>query len=199
MSVSSSRRSSSEKLRSTLSRPAMANRPTQPASPWSGATTPVSMPRPRKYSRWAESRMRSVSTGPLSPRAQASEALGQRLVDRLEHAPPAVTVERRARGAVGLCGEQDELDGAHPEGRGGPGQQRLQLGHDLGRARERAGGLVEELELRVAAALREVGAVGGHQQHGRRHQQQAALRAGRDDGGDGKRKAGVAQRRRSSS
>ena len=73
-------------------------------------------------------------------------------------------------------------------------KQRLELRHDLGRARERARGLVEELELSVAATLREVGAVGGHQQHGRRHQKQAALGAGGHDSGDGEREAGVAER-----
>ena len=130
------------------------------------------------------------------PGGKRAKALGQRLLDRLEHAPAAVTVERGARGAVGLRGEEDELDGADAEGRGRPGQQRLQLRNDLGRARERARGLVEELELRVAAALREVGAVGGHQQDGRRHQQQPALGASRHDGGDRECKTGVAERDR---
>ena len=130
---------------------------------------------------------------PAESRCQRAQALGQRLVDRLEHAPAAVTVERGARGAVGLRGEEDELDGAHPERRRGPGQQGLELGDDLGRAGQRASGLVQELELRVAAPLREVGAIRGHQQNGGRHQQQAALGASRHHGGDRERETGVAE------
>jgi hypothetical protein len=84
---------------------------------------------------------------------ERAEALRERLVDRLEHLARAVAGERGASRAVRLSGEQDEVHGLHAEGGGGAGQQGLELGHDLGGPRQRARGLVQELELRVAAAL----------------------------------------------
>ena len=68
----------------------------------------------------------------------------------------------RAWCAAGRClgREQDDLGDLGAEGLDRAGQQPLERDDDLGRARERAGRLVEELEALVALALGGVGAVG---------------------------------------
>ena len=152
------------------------------------------MSRERKYSRRATSCVRSVSTGPARPRGQRAQALGERLVDRLEHPALAVAVQRRARRAVRLGRKENEVHRADAEGRGGPREERLELGDDLRGARQRARGLVEELELGVAATLGEVGPVCRHQQDRGRDEEQAALGPGGHDGRDCQREAGVAER-----
>ena len=151
------------------------------------------MPRERKYWRsprsWTPVRLDRAGQAA----GERAQALGERLVDRLEHPAEPFAVERGACRAVRLGGEEHEVDRADAEGRGGACEQRLELGHDLGRARQRAGRLVEELELGVAAALGQVGAVGRHEQHRGRHEQEAADRARGDHGGDRQREAGVAE------
>ena len=99
VSVSRRRRSSSVKLRSTLSRPEIENSPTQPDSPWSGATTPFSMPRERKYWRSARSWTRCVSTGPVRPPASVRRlsASGSSIGSSIRRSPSRLSEERAER------------------------------------------------------------------------------------------------------
>ena len=157
------RRSSSQKSRTTPKRLASMIVPIMRVSPGSIATIAWRTPRVLAGS-GAGARLpnggRERATG-LVGVDQRAQLLGDRGVDRLHHRhawSPGPCVVRS--GGLPSEREQDDLGDLGAERLERAGEQALERVDDLGRARERAVRLVEELEPLVALALGDVGAVG---------------------------------------
>ena len=90
------------------------------------------------------------------------------LLDGLHRLGDPADAERRAQRRLRAGAEEDDLRRLHAEGLARALEQVDQRGLDVGRAAERAGDAVEELERLVLVVLGEVGAVGEDQDRGGR-------------------------------
>ena len=121
-----------------------------------GHAAPVEVaaqPLRRERAREADARRRSASTS-----ARRSRRHGR--VHGLHHLLVVAGAERGAQRRAAVGAEQDDLGHLGAERLERALQQALEREHDLRRARERARGLVQELEPLVALPLHQVGAVG---------------------------------------
>ena len=109
---------------------------------------------------------------------QRAQLVGDRGVDRLHDVAGVAGPVRGAQRRVGLGREQDDLGDLGAERLQRAVEQPLERDDDLGRARQRARRLVEELEALVALALGGVGAI-GEEDGDERDDEQRAARAGR--------------------
>lgn len=123
-----------------------------------------------------------------------AQLVGDRRVERLHHVARIAGSERRAQRGVALGREQDDLGDLGAERLDRAGEQPLERDDDLGRARQRAGRLVEELEALVALALGGVGAVGQEDGHERDDEQRQRAHVVGDDHGAGEPEARVRRR-----
>ena len=106
-----------------------------------------------------------------APLEQVTHLVGDLGVDRLHQLAVAAGPHQGAQRRILLGAEQDDLGQLGPEGLHRAHQESFERVGYLARARQRAVGLVEELEALVALALGQVGAVGREQRH-RGHEQQ---------------------------
>ena len=195
-SVSTSRSSSPLKLRSTPTRSPSTSRPTTRLSPRSATSTPLRRPRSAHQSRRSGSSTDSSDTTPAwrSAKPRSRSTICSSSVSSICLRSPGPRVER----SEGPNSAENSTSSATSTRKALARalEQHLQLGHDLRRARQRAGGLVQELQLGVAAALGHVRAVGEDQHRRRQQQEQRGGGADRVDGGGRQRQAAVDRRRR---
>ena len=112
---------------------------------------------------------------------EGPQLAGHDRVHRLHHLLVVPGPQGGPQRWVALGAEQHDLGHLRPERLERALQQALQRQHHLGRARERAGRLVQELEPLVALALHQVGAVGQVDDERRHGQQRDRPRVGRHD------------------
>ncbi len=122
---------------------------------------------------------------------QRAQLVGDRGVDRHHLVAHVAGAVRGAQRRVALGGEQDDLGDLGAERLDRAREQALERADDLRRARQRARGLVEELEALVALALGGVGAVGEEDGDERHDQQRQRARVVDDDHGGGEAEARV--------
>ena len=167
-SVSSSRRSSWSNERTTPKRLASMIAPITRSSPGQRRDHRVGHPARLQVALQAAAAERPVERDRAAAALeQVAHLVGDLGVDRLHQLAVAAGPEQGAQRRILLGAEQDDLGQLGAERLERADQQAFQRVGDLARARQRAVGLVEELEALVALALGQVGAVGGEQRHRR--------------------------------
>ena len=101
----------------------------------------------------------SSATAPSEPAAQARSAAAAAASTRRHRLAGGARAEAGAQRRAAVGGEEDDLGLLGAEGLERALEQALERDRDLGRLRQRPVGLVEELDLLVALALVDVGAV----------------------------------------
>ena len=122
---------------------------------------------------------------------QRQQLVGDRGLDRRHDVARVARAVGGAQRRVALGGEQHDLRDLGAERLDRAREQALEGADDLGRARERAGRLVEELEALVALALGGVGAVGEEDGDERDDEQRQRARVVGDDDSAGEAEARV--------